>query len=112
MDRRKLFALWKGLLPAQGTYPGCGLARMVPHDEADGGGAALQVERRDFGRMRDRRHLGEYPGLPLLLQGSACIEHLPRAQKRRREGCPDVFRLVERMGAGSVAADRKTPPHK
>ena len=51
----------------------------------------------------------EYPGLSLLLQGRAGVEHLPRAQECRREGCPDVFRLLERMVARSVAADRRRP---
>src|SRR5713226_6904861 len=106
MDRRKLLALREGFLPAQGPYPRRGLARMVPHDEADGGGSALQVQGRDFGGMRDRRHLAEYAGLSLLLQGRAGVQHLPGAEECRREGCPDVFRLLERMVARSVAADR------
>ena len=48
----------------------------------------------------------EHAGLSLLLQGRAGLEHLPRAEERRREGCADVFRLLERMVARSVAADR------
>src|SRR5712664_1140696 len=47
----------------------------------------------------------EYPGLSLLLQGCAGIEHVPRPQECRGKGCPDVFRLMERMVPGSVAAD-------
>ena len=43
-------------------------------------------------RMRDRRHFAEYPGLPLLLQGDAGIEHVPRVQKCRRKRCAHVFR--------------------
>src|SRR5258708_37025756 len=85
---------------------------MVPDDEADGGGAALQVEGRDFGRMRDGRHFAEYPGLSVLLQGCAGIEHVPRPQECRRKGCPDVFRLMERMVPGSVAAHRRGPAHR
>src|SRR4051812_48259573 len=38
VDRRKLFAVWQGLLPAQGPHPRRRVARMVPHDEADRGG--------------------------------------------------------------------------
>ena len=71
-----------------------------------GGGAALQVQGRNPGRMRHRRHHAEHPGLSLLLQGRAGLEHLPRAEERRREGRADVFRLLERMVARSVAADR------
>ena len=56
VDRRKLFALRQGFLPAQGTHPRRGLAGMVPHDEADRRGAALQVQERNFGGMRHRRH--------------------------------------------------------
>ena len=48
----------------------------------------------------------EHAGLSLLLQGRAGLEHLPRAEERRRKGRPDVFRLLERMVARSVAADR------
>src|SRR5260370_36663991 len=106
MDRRKLLALRQGFLPAQGTHPRRGLAGMVPHDETDRGRAALQVEERDPGGMRDRRHHREYTGLSLLLQGRAGVEHVPRIEERRREGCPHVFRLLERMVARSVAADR------
>src|SRR5258708_27116024 len=106
MDRRKLFSVWEGFLPAQGTYPRRGVARMVPHDEADGGGPALQVQGRNFGGMRDRRHLAEYAGLSLLLQGSAGVEHVPGAERCRREGRPDVLRILERMVARSLAADR------
>ena len=46
----------EGFLPAQGTHPRRRVARMVPHDEADRGGAALQVEERNPGGMRHRRH--------------------------------------------------------
>src|SRR6267143_3657095 len=106
MDRRKLFSVRKRLLSAQGTYPRCRLARMVPHDEADAGGTALQVQGRDFGRMRHRRHFAEYPGLPLLLQGSAGIEHVSCPQKCRGKGCPHVFWVMERMVARSVTANR------
>ena len=49
----------------------------------------------------------EHAGLSLLLQGRAGLEHVPGAQERRREGCADVFRLLERMVARSVAADRR-----
>ena len=51
----------------------------------------------------------EHAGLSLLLQGRAGLEHLPRAEECRREGCADVFRLLERMVARSVAADRGRP---
>ena len=37
------------------------------------------------------------------------LEHVPRAEERRCEGCPDVFRLLERMVARSVIADRGGP---
>ena len=57
MDRRQLLALRQGFLPAQGTHSRRGLARMVPHDEADRRRPALQVVGRDSGRMRHRRHL-------------------------------------------------------
>src|ERR1700680_937650 len=106
MDRRKLLALWQGLLAAQGTHPRRGLARMVSHAEADAGGAALQVQRRDPGRMRHRRHFTEYPGLSVLLQGSTGLAHLPCAQECRRQGRADVFRIMERMVPRSIAADR------
>ena len=43
VDRRQLLALRQGLLPAQGPHPRRGLARMVPHDEADRRRPALQV---------------------------------------------------------------------
>ena len=56
VDRRKLFAVREGFLPAQGTHPRRGVAGMVPHDEADRGRAALQVQERDSGGMRHRRH--------------------------------------------------------
>src|SRR2546421_2022288 len=79
---------------------------MVPHDEADRRRAALQVEERDPGGMRDRRHHPEHAGLSLLLQGRARFEHVPGTEERRREGCTDVFRFLERMVARSVAADR------
>src|SRR5487761_2481890 len=62
--------------------------------------------------MRDRRHFAEYPGLSLLLQGRACVEHLSRAEECGREGCADVFRLMERMVARSVAADRGRPARR
>src|SRR4051794_6194487 len=57
--------------------------------------------------MRDRWDRSEHPGLSLLLQGRAGLEYAPRAQERRREGCPDVFRLLERVVARSLAADRR-----
>src|SRR5476651_1137714 len=103
MDRREFVALWQGLLPAQGAYSRRGVARMVPDDEAYRGGAALQVEGRDSGRMRNRRYRAEYAGLPLLLQGRAGIEHVPGAEECRGEGRPDVFRFLERMVARSLA---------
>src|SRR6267154_1604943 len=109
MDRGKLLALRQGFLPAQGTHSRRRLARMVSDDEADRGGAALQVEGRDFGRMRHRRHLAEYPCLSLLLQGRARLEHLSGAEKCRREGRADVFWLLERMVARPLAADRRGP---
>ena len=34
---------------------------MVPHDEADGRGAAFQVQARDSGGVRHRRHYAETP---------------------------------------------------
>src|SRR2546428_13728984 len=79
---------------------------MVSDDEADRGRAALQVEERNFGGMRHRRHHRAYAGLSLLLQGGARLEHVPGTEERRREGCPDVFRFLERMVARSGAADR------
>ena len=109
MDRRQLLALRQGFLPAQGPHPRRGLARMVSHDEADRRRPALQVEGRDPGRMRHRRHHAEHAGLSLLLQGRAGLEHVPRAEECRREGRADVFRLLERMVARSVAADRGRP---
>src|SRR5882724_1874252 len=109
MDRRKLVALWERFLSAQGTHPRRRLARMVPHDEADRGRAALQVQGRNPRRMRHRRHLRDDAGLSLLLQGRAGLEHLPGAEERRREGCADVFRLLERMVTRSLAADRRGP---
>src|SRR5258707_7333934 len=107
MDRGKLLALWQGFLPAQGTHSRRRLARVVPDDEADRRGSALQVEGRDFGRMRHRRHLAEYAGLSLLLQGRAGLEHLPGAEECRGEGRPDVLRLLERVVARPLAADRR-----
>src|ERR1700742_19532 len=107
MDWRKLLALWQGLLPTQGPYPRRGLARMVPHDEADRGRAALQVQGRDPGGMRHRRHLADNAGLSLLLQGRAGLENLPRPEECRREGRADVLRLLERMVARPGAADRR-----
>src|SRR5439155_18500074 len=82
---------------------------MVPHDEADWRRAALQVEGRNPRRVRHRRHLAEHAGLSLLLQGRAGLEHVPRPEERRRKGRPDVFWLLERMVARSVAADRRGP---
>ena len=52
----------------------------------------------------------EHAGLSLLLQGRARLEHVPGAEERRREGRADVFRLLERMVARSVAADREGLP--
>src|SRR5712671_4034834 len=109
MDRRELFSVWERFLPAQGTHPGRGLARMVPDDEADRGRPALQVQGRDFGGMCHRRHLAEYPGLSLLLQGRARLERLSGAEECRREGRADVFWLLERMVARPLAADRRGP---
>src|SRR5207237_7256362 len=63
-------------------------------------------QERNSGGVRDRRHHREYAGLSLLLQGGARLKHLPRVEERRREGCADVFRFLERMVARSVAADR------
>src|SRR6478735_1870459 len=83
---------------------------MVPHDEADGGRPALQVQRRNPGGMRHGRNFAEHAGLSLLLQGRAGVEHVPGAQERGREGCPDVFRLLERMVPRSLAADRRGAP--
>src|SRR2546430_2471288 len=80
---------------------------MVPHDETDRGRAALQVQERNFGGMRDRRHHREYAGLSLLLQGGARLEHLPRVEERRREGCADVFRFLERMVARVLCRGRR-----
>jgi len=61
----------KEFLPAQGPHPRRRLARMVPvHDEAHRGRAALQVQGRNPGGMRDRRHHPEHPGLSVLLQGA------------------------------------------
>ena len=48
----------------------------------------------------------EHAGLSLLLQGRAGLEHLPGVEERRRKGRPDVFRLLERVVARSLAADR------
>src|SRR5947208_16668205 len=79
---------------------------MVPDDEADRGRAALQVQERNFGGMRDRRHHREYAGLSLLLQGGARFEHVPGSEERRGEGCADVSRFLERMVARSVGAAR------
>ena len=39
-------------------------------------------------------------------KGARGLEHIPRAKERWRKGRPDVFWLLERMVAGSVAADR------
>src|SRR6478609_3429764 len=80
---------------------------MVPDDEADRGRPALQVQGRDFGGMRHRRRLRNDAGLSLLLQGRAGLEHLPRLEERRRERRADVFWLLERMVARSLAADRR-----
>src|SRR5882757_5837027 len=107
MDRRQLFSLRQGFLPAQGTHPWRGLARMVPHDEAHGRGTALQIQGRDSGGVRHRRHLADHAGLSLLLQGGARLEHLPGAEECRREGRADVLRLLERVVARPVAADRR-----
>src|SRR5258707_2063517 len=59
--------------------------------------------------MRHRRHLRDDAGLSLLLQGGWGLELLPRLEERRREGRADVFWLLERMVARSVAADLRGP---
>src|SRR5260221_14095642 len=59
--------------------------------------------------MRHGRHLAEHAGLPLLLQGRARLQHLPRAEERRGKGRSDVFRFLERMVTRTVAADRGGP---
>src|SRR6185369_14002472 len=53
----------KTMLAAQGPDSRRGVAGMVPHDEADRRRAALQVEERNPGRMRHRRHHAEHHGL-------------------------------------------------
>src|SRR6516225_163711 len=99
MDRRKLLAVREGFLPAQGPHSRRGLARMVPHDEADRGGTAFQIQGRDLGGMRDRWYLPEYAGLPLLLQGRASREYLPGPEECGRQRRVHVFRFLERMVA-------------
>ena len=65
----------KDFCPRKGRIPGARLDRVVPHDEADVRGTDVQVARRDPRRVRDRRcHAGD-ARRPLLLQGSACLEH-------------------------------------
>src|SRR6516162_8476693 len=105
MDRRELLALWEGFLPAQGPHSRRGLARMVPHDEADRRGTAFQIEGRDFGGMRDRWYLPEHAGLPLLLQGRACREYLLGPEECGRQRRAHVFRLLERMVARPLTAN-------
>src|SRR5260221_232483 len=55
---------------------------------------------------------GPKPAAASLSLRSPAVEHLPRAQKCRREGRADVFRIVERMVPGSVPADRGRPAHR
>lgn len=106
VDCRQFFPLRQRLLPAQRPHPRGGVDRMVPDDEADAGGPDVQIAGGDPRRMRHRRHHARYPGRPLLLQGCACVEHAGRAQGGRHQGCQPLFRLLERMVARSVAADR------
>ena len=96
----------KDFCPRKGRIPGAVWLEWYRMMKPTGGRAALQVEGRDPGRMRHRRHRPEHAGLSLLLQGRARLEHVPRAEERRREGRPDVFRLLERVVARSLAADR------
>src|ERR1700730_11644126 len=56
MDRRLFLALRQGLLSSQGAHSRRGLARMVPHDEADPERADIQIKRGNPCRMRHRRH--------------------------------------------------------
>ncbi len=84
----------KTMLSAVGK-PGIALLDVRDVDEW----AAVQVQGRDSRRMRHRRHQREHAGLSLLLQGRAGVEHVPGAEERGREGCADVFRLLERMVA-------------
>ena len=102
----------KDFCPRKGRIPGAVWLEWYRMMKPTARRAALQVQGRDPGGMRDRRHHPEHPGLPLLLQGRAGVQHLPRAEERRREGCADVFRIVERMVARSFAADRGRPARR
>ena len=102
----------KDFCPRKGRIPGAVWLEWYRMMKPTGEGPALQVQGRNPRRMRDRRHHAEHAGLSLLLQGRASLEHLPRAEECRREGCADVFRLLERMVARSLAADRGRPAHR
>ena len=95
----------KDFCPRKGRIPGAVWLEWYRMMKPTPEGPALQVQGRDFGGMRHRRHFRDYTGLSLLLQGRAGIEYLPRAEERRGEGCPDVFRVLERMVARSIAAN-------
>ena len=104
-----VLALWQGFLPAQGTHPGRGLARMVPDDEAQPEWADVQVARGNPCRMRHRRRHAGDAGRALLLQGRAGVEHPGRPERSRHRERHSLFRLVERMVTRSVPADRDRP---
>src|SRR5579862_4144490 len=56
VDRRQLFALRQGFLPAQGSYPRRRVDRIVSHDEAHPGGTDVFVTGRNPRRVRNGRH--------------------------------------------------------
>ena len=99
----------KDFCPRKGRIPGAVLARMVPDDEAHAERADVQVARRNPRRMRDRRRHAGDAGRALLLQGRAGVEHAGRPEGSRHRERHALFRLVERMVARSVAADRDRP---
>ena len=70
----------KDYLPAQGPYPRRRLARMVPHDEADVRGLALQVASDEI--LAECATVGISQNTPVyavLLQGRTRLQHLPGA---------------------------------
>ncbi|SCC95494.1 hypothetical protein THIX_90263 [Thiomonas sp. X19] len=106
VGRHQFLTLWPGLLPAQGPHSRCALAGAVPHDEAHAAGPDVQGAGGNSGRMRHGGHRAAVHRPPRLLQGRARLQHRPGAAAGGSEEGEEVLRLVERMVARSVPADR------
>ena len=105
--RDELVTVRAGFLPAYGSYSRGEVARVVPDDEADSGGADVQGAGRDQGRGLHGGHRGGHAGIPVLLQGRAGIQHAGGVEGGGSEGRADVLRLMERVEPGPGVAGRE-----